>query len=304
MAQQNTRLGIVLMICTTFVFAVQDGISRHLAGEYNVLMVTMIRYWFFAAFCVALASRMPGGLRRALRPAYPKLQILRGLLLAFEICVMVLAFTLLGLVETHAIFTAYPLIVAALSGPILGEKVGWRRWAAIAVGFLGVLVILRPGHHVFSAVALVPFISATSFAIYGLLTRYVGQKDSAGVSFFWTGTVGAVVMTAVGLPNWQPMSAPDWGWMLLLCCVGVLSHYMLIRCYEVAEASAVQPFAYFQLPFVAVIGLTIFGETLAWNLVIGAAIVVGAGLFTLWRERKVAARAAAAARAEAAITSP
>jgi drug/metabolite transporter (DMT)-like permease len=145
MSRDNPRLGIFLMIATTFVFAMQDGISRYLAGEYNVLMVVMIRYWFFAAFVIALASRSRGGIARAARTEQPWLQAGRGVLLALEICVMVLAFTLLGLVESHAVFTCYPLLIAALSGPILGERVGWRRWAAIGVGFIGVLVILQPG---------------------------------------------------------------------------------------------------------------------------------------------------------------
>ena len=146
-AGNNTRLGIALMIAVSVVFAAQDGISRHLAAEYNVFMVVMIRYWFFAAFVISIASRKAGGLRAAAHTDQPLLQGLRGLLLAAEICVMVTAFTVLGLVESHAVFAAYPLIVAALSGPILGERVGWRRWAAIAVGFAGVLFILRPGRN-------------------------------------------------------------------------------------------------------------------------------------------------------------
>jgi drug/metabolite transporter (DMT)-like permease len=109
---------------------------------------------------------------------------------------MVLAFTLLGLVESHAVFTCYPLLIAALSGPILGERVGWRRWAAIGVGFIGVLVILQPGVRVFEVEALIPLTSAFMFALYGLLTRYAARKDRTETSFFWTGTVGAVVMTA------------------------------------------------------------------------------------------------------------
>jgi len=138
----NIPLGIGLMVATTLVFAVQDGLSRHLASEYNVLMVVMIRYWFFAAFVIAIARRKAGGIRAAAKTSQPILQSVRGLLLAAEICVMVVAFTILGLVESHAVFTCYPLLVAALSGPVLGEKVGWRRWAAIGVGFIGVLIIL------------------------------------------------------------------------------------------------------------------------------------------------------------------
>ena len=153
---QNTRLGIWLMIATTVVFAAQDGISRHLAEAYNVYMVVMIRFWFFAAFVMALAARDPGGIKAAVRSRFPWLQVTRGLLLVTEVCVMVVAFVQLGLVESHAVFTCYPLLIAALSGPILGEKVGWRRWTAILIGFAGVLIILQPGYAVFSPWALVP----------------------------------------------------------------------------------------------------------------------------------------------------
>ena len=141
--QNNPKFGIFLMILTTLIFAAQDGISRHLATEYNVLMVVMIRYWFFAAFVIALANRKPGGLRKQAYTRQPALQIFRGALLAVEICVMISAFELLGLIESHAVFACYPLLIAALSGPILGEQVGWRRWIAIFVGFIGVVIIDR-----------------------------------------------------------------------------------------------------------------------------------------------------------------
>ena len=285
MTAQNTKLGIWLMVATTFVFAMQDGISRHLAGEYNVLMVVMIRYWFFAAFVMAVAARKAGGLRAAAATSQPGVQIFRGVLLATEICVMVLAFVMLGLVESHAIFTSYPLLVAALSGPILGEKVGWRRWTAIGVGFVGVLIILQPGFRVFQIEALVPLASAFMFALYGLMTRYAARKDSAATSFFYTGTVGAVVMTAIGIWFWEPMQGSDWAWMAVLCVTGALGHWLLIKTYDVAEASAVQPFAYLQLVFAATLGITVFGESLEWNVALGAMLVVSAGIFTLMRTR-------------------
>lgn len=286
MSGTNTKLGIMLMAATTLVFALQDGISKHLAAEYNTFMVIMIRYWFFAAFVIAIASRANGGLRQAARTEQPLMQSFRAVLLVAEICVAVYGFTLLGLVESHAVFAAYPLLIAALSGPVLGESVGWRRWVAIGFGFIGVLIILQPGFGVFQVEVLVPFLSALMFALYGLLTRYVARKDSASTSFFWTGTVGSVAMTAVGIWFWQPMSGGDWIWMATLCVSGAFGHFLLIKCYEVAEASAVQPFAYLQLVFASALGVTLFDETIRWNVALGASIIVAAGLFTLWRERQ------------------
>ena len=127
--QDNTRLGIFLMILVTIVFSVQDGISQHLASRYNVIMVVMIRYWFFAAFVIALAQRQPGGVRQVAVTSQLPLQIFRGVLLAVEICVTVVAFTLFGLVETHAVFVCYPLLVAAMSGT--------RSWVNMSVGGAG-----------------------------------------------------------------------------------------------------------------------------------------------------------------------
>jgi drug/metabolite transporter (DMT)-like permease len=285
MPENNARLGIILMIATTFVFAMQDGISRHLAAEYNVYMIVMIRYWFFAAFVIAWAKMQHGSIRQVATTRQPFLQIFRGLLLIAEICVMVLGFIDLGFIESYAVFMAYPLIIAALSGVILGETIGWRRWAAICVGFTGVLVILQPGFRVFSPYALLPLASAVMFALYGLLTRFAARKDSAETSFFWTGIVGCIGMTAIGVFFWQPMITSDWVWMGLLCITGALGHFLLIKCYAVTEASTVQPFAYMQLVFGGALGLAVFDESLRWGTAIGSLIVIGAGLFTLWRER-------------------
>ncbi len=260
MTKQNERLGILLMIITTIVFASQDGLSKYLATEYNVYMVVMIRYWFFAAFVISMSSRRTGGIKRVAKTKSPILQIFRSLILVAEMCITILAFTLLGLAETHAIFASYPLIIAMLSGPILGEYVGWRRWLAICVGFIGILIILNPGNGIFSPYALVPLAGAILFAIYGLLTRYVGQYDDSSTSFYWTGVVGSIAMTVIGLNFWDPVSRSDWSVMLLLSASGVVGHYLLIKCYEVAEASAIQPFAYLQLIWASMIGIIIFGE--------------------------------------------
>jgi drug/metabolite transporter (DMT)-like permease len=281
MSRQNTRLGIGLMIAAVFTFSLQDALSKHLAAEYNTLMVVMIRYWVFAGFVVALALRRPGGFRQAIRTAQPRLHTARAALLIAEICVIVTSYTLIGLINTHAVFAVCPLIVAALSGPVLGERVGLGRWLAIGAGLAGVLVILQPGSGVFSVAALLPLASALMFALYSLLTRRATQAEDAFLSLFWSGIIGAGLITVIGLPFWQPMTLPDWGWMALYGGMAVFANWLLIRCYAVAEASAVQPFAYLQIVFVSIVGIVLFNETLAANVVIGAAIVVGAGLVAL-----------------------
>ena len=279
------------MILTTLVFACMDAVSRHLATHYSVITVAAIRYWVFAAFVLATAAASPGGIRVVARSKAPRLQVFRGLLLAVELCIVVVAFVLLGLIGTHAIFAVYPLLVAALAGPVLGEYVGWRRGVAILVGLLGVLVILRPGFQVFSPVALVPLAGALMFAVYNLLTRKVALVDRPETSLFYIGVVGAVAISLVVPFFWTPMRGwADWGWMAVLCVTAILGHFLLIRTYSVAEAGTVQPFAYFQLVFVAIIALTLFDERPdAWTIA-GAALILGAGLYTVAREARMARR--------------
>ena len=265
------------------VFAIQDGISRQLAGKYNVMTVVMIRYWFFAAFVLAWSHFRGGGIRKVAHTTQPIIQIFRGILLVAEISVMVYAYTLLGLIESHVIFACYPLLVIALSGPMLGESVGWRRWLAVGVGFIGIVIILRPGSDVFSPEAMVALLGTFMFAVYSLLTRYVARKDRAMTSFFWTGISGMVAISLIAPFYWTPMVGSDWWWMAALCITGVLGHFLLIKALEVADAATTQPFAYFHLLFVSLIGLLVFGESMDSMMFVGASIIVASGLFTIWR---------------------
>ncbi|WP_172329230.1 DMT family transporter [Mangrovicoccus sp. HB161399] len=286
---QNTALGIGIMIAACFVFSTQDGFSRLLASQYSVLMIVMIRYWAHAAYVLVRAARQPGGIRAVARTRQPGMQILRSSVLTAEICLAIASFTLVGLVTHTALFSAGPLLVTALSGPILGEKIGWRRWTAVAVGMCGILVIIGPGSEMFGPLALMPLGSAFLFALYGVMNRYVARQDNTDTSFFWTGITGAAVMTPIGLWAWQPMDAAGWAVMAVLCCTAILGHWLYIRCYEVAEASAIQPFAYFHLLFASIVGIVFFADPLVPRQVLGAAVVVGAGIFTWWRERQRAA---------------
>ena len=279
----KNRKGILLMIAAVAAFAAQDGFSRHLAGSYNTLMVVMVRYWFFAGFVLILALRRPEGLRAAVKSTRIGAHVIRSLLLVAEICVIVYGYTLIGLIESHAIFAICPLLVVALSGPILGEKLSWQRWAAVGAGMLGVLIILRPGSGVFTWPALLPLISAIFFATYSVLTRLTTRDEPTFPAFFWPAVIGAVIMTAIGLPNWQSVSGLDWAYLGIYACISIFSHWLLLKCYEAAEASSVQPFAYLQIVFVSIIGITIYGETLALPVVIGTAIIVAAGIYALWQ---------------------
>ena len=281
----QVRFGIILMILATFSFALQDGLSRFLAGNYNVYMIVMIRYWFLFILVVFVASRSQKGLLKTASTNFLLLQILRGILLAFEIIVSVHAFVYIGLINTSAIFSSYPLIATLLSIPILKEVIGWKRFTAILFGFLGVLLILRPGSGIFSLYMFLPVCSAFAFAIYAILTRYVSKMDSPETSFFWTGLVGIIAMTGVGVWFWEQPNAIDWLWILLLCIFSTLGHFLLIKSYDLAAVSIVQPFSYFHLIFISFIGFLMFGEPLTLNIILGSIIVICAGIFTLKRQK-------------------
>ncbi len=280
--------GYIYALLAFTIFAVQDGISKHLGDNYPPVFVAMIRYWAFSIFVIILAARSKEGLMATARANRFWLQVSRGVLLAVQIVLAVISFALVGLAHTHSIFASTPLIVAALSVPLLGEKVGWRRWSAILVGFIGVLIILKPDETGFNITLLITFTAAFMLALYGVLTRLASRTDTAMTSFFYTGVAGAVALTLVGPFYWVNMAPLDWLWMLALCITGASGHYLLIRAFELADAASVQPFSYYQLVLVSIVGVTLYGEVLTVHMVIGAMVVIAAGLFTIWRERMAA----------------
>lgn len=279
----NQTRGIWLMILACLLLAIQDGLSRHLAENHSVFPIVMIRYWFFAAFALALAARQKGGLRAAFHTPRPGLQIFRALLLIAEICVAIYGFVKLGLVASQAIFACYPLLGTLLAASLLKERVGARGWIAAGLGAVGVLLIVQPGRDVFSPWATLPLLSAAMFALYGILTRKTASHDSTTTQLLWTATVGAAAITPLGLGQWPSMGAADWGWMGALCLASLAAHAVLIRAYDLALASTLQPFAYFQLLFGAGVGVLFFNEIVALHMTIGAAIVVFSGLLALSR---------------------
>ena len=283
---RSAQLGIMMMLGSAATFGLQDGFSRLLAETYSVLSIVAIRYWFFMLFVLAFSATHPSGIRGVARTSRPVLQIFRGLLLVSQICTAIYGFTIVGLVGWQVIFASYPLMIAALSVPFLGERVGWRRWFAIAIGFVGVAIALDPQAAFFSPQIILPVLGAIQFALYGILTRIAGRMDSAATSFFWTGVAGAVATTMIAPFAWDPPTGSDWGWMAALCVTGVVGHFLLIKALEQAEASLLQPFAYFSMLVSATIGHFAFGDPVTPAMLFGAAIIVAAGLFTLARERR------------------
>ena len=285
--QNNVLFGITLMVITTFMFSSMDGVSRYLAEKNNVFTLVTMRYWFIAFVMMITCVFIKNRISDILNTKQPYIQFSRGVILSLNNCLVVYTFTLLGLVETHAIIACYPLIVAGLSVPFLGERFGWRRWMAIFTGFIGVIIILRPNTNVITEGSIFAIIGAIMFAVYLILTRYVSRSDTALTSFFWTGIGGTVTMSLISLFIWDDILKNDYLWLLIMCVLSAGSHFMMVKTLQVAEASVVQPFSYLQLVFGSIIGVTIFSESIDLMIIVGALVVIGSGIFTTWREYKI-----------------
>ena len=194
-------------------------------------------------------------------------------------------FLKIGLIETHAIFASCPLIVAVLALFILKEKFGWRRWAAIIFGFIGILIILRPGLKIFDPIALIAVGCSVAFALYQVLTRYVSSEDEPSTSFFYTGITGFAILSLIGPFFLTEILFLDAFYIFLVCCLGTGGHFLMINAFKKAQASLLQPFVYFHLVFVSIIGVLVFGETIEFPVLIGSTMIIISGLYTFWREK-------------------
>ena len=283
----NPRLGILLILLAMLCFSLMDGMSKYLGQRNDILSVVMIRTWFFGLFVLGWGWFRSGGIRAVAASAQIGLQILRGALLALQVCVIVTSFVHLGLAQTHAIFACYPLLVVLLSVVFLGERVGWWRMGAIFVGCLGVLIIVQPGTQVFRPEALIAVLATLGFASYNVLTRYAARADSADTSFFWTGVSGAVVMVLLAPFFWTSIRPEDWLVMLMLCITSTLGHFLMIRALAVAEITVLQPFTMLQIVFASMIGLALFEEMVSAHVFIGGGMIIASGLLAFWREAKL-----------------
>jgi drug/metabolite transporter (DMT)-like permease len=284
--RRQRLVGIALMSATVACFACLDAMAKYLGTHMDPLQVVGMRY--VSAFLIALVFSNPLTRPGLMRSARPGLQIVRGLMMLITTIFNFLAFRFLQLDEALAILFSTPFLVAMLAGPMLGEWVGWRRWTAIGVGFLGVLVVIRPGLGGIRWAALLSVASAVFYAFYAIFTRMVMRHDSSETTLFYANAVGVVVMVPVLPFVW---TAPPGGFdLMLLLAVGAFGsagHFLMILAHHRAPASVLSPFMYTQLLWATTFGYLVFGNVPhRWTLA-GAAIVVASGLYLLYRERKV-----------------
>ena len=279
---QTQKYGIIICITALLMFAVQDLLTKILVKDYEVAQLVMIRFWIFAVFSTLIALSCIGW-RRALFARRPGLQIGRSALLILEIAIFAMGLAYLGLAEMHASFATSPLIATAIAPFILSEKVGWRRWAAVFVGFIGALIIIRPGLTVFQPNIFFPLTCAFMFALYYILTRLGSRNDHAMTSIFYLGWVGVVLTTPFGFLAWKTPDTEGWFLLMGLGFAGLVGHMLLVFALERTPASTLQPLNYLLLVWATCLGYLAFGELPDFATVTGATVIIMSGLYVMLR---------------------
>jgi drug/metabolite transporter (DMT)-like permease len=285
--QRAARLtGIALMCGAVACFAFLDTTAKYLSLSMGTLQIVWARYT--GGFLFPLIVSNPWTRPGLIRTTRPVLQIGRSMLLLGSTLCNFAALRYLQLDEAIALVFSTPFFVAALSGPMLGERVRWRRWTAIAVGFVGVVVIARPGAGTFQPAALLSLAAAVFYALYSIITRILARTDDNDTTLFYSNLVGAVALLPVVPFVWTTPTDPlVIALMVASGAMGSAGHYLLIAAHRLAPAAVLSPFIYTEIVLVIALGFLVFGDVPnRWTLT-GGAIVVGSGLYIIHRERKV-----------------
>lgn len=279
--------GALLVCVAALSFVGMNTIVKYLTQSYSVPEVIWGRYFFHLVLILLL---FPHRIPTLLVSKRKGLQVLRSLLVLLATLSMFTAVSYMPLAEAVATSYVSPLILTGLSAVILHEHVGPRRWTAVAIGFVGVLVILRPGVGVTQWAALLPLSMALFYALYNVTTRAVADSAPPLTSLFYTALVGAVTISAVVPFFWTWPTPAAWGLLVLTGLFGGIGHFALIVAFERAEASMVAPFAYTELIWATLSGVLVFGDFPdAWTFV-GAGIIAASGLYVWHRERHATPR--------------
>jgi drug/metabolite transporter (DMT)-like permease len=280
---RHSQRGILLMLGAMLSLACSDAISKAMTLSLPPLEVAWIRFAIFTPVMLALAARSGG--RIALRSQNPTIQILRSLGVVGSSIFFITALQYLPMAQATSISFVTPLLVTALAIPILGEVVGARRWAAIGVGLLGVIVIVRPGTGSFDPALILPLLAAASWSVALVLTRKMSSADGPLVALTYTALVGLALTSALLPFVWVTPGWHDMSFGLATACFYMLAQWLLVLAFNHAGAAVLAPFSYSQLIWSALLGFLIFDNLPdGWTL-IGAAIIIASGLYTAHRER-------------------
>ena len=269
------------MLGAVFLFTVMDAIAKQLTREVGLIQTIWVRYTGQAllVFLIVLPR-----LREVAKSQYPKLQLLRSVVLMAATCLFFLSISKIGLAEATAIMDINPVLITLGAFLFLGEKIGPRRILGIIASMIGALIIIRPGTDVFTIYAVLPLIAAVCYTTYNLTTRFVGNRESPWTSLLYSALVGAVVFSCIVPFFWQPVSLFAAALMVLLSFCGTFSQLFLIRDLAIGEASLLAPFAYVGLIYATIWGLIFFGEFPDGWSIIGAIIIAISGFYVWYRD--------------------
>lgn len=282
-------LGIAFMALGVSLVPMMDGIAKGLADGYPVFQLVWARFAFHLLWLLPFLLWHGHG-RSVLFPRYPGLQLLRGfLLLAATLCYFS-AIALMPIADALALLFISPMVVTLLSPIILGEHVGVWRWSAVVAGFIGALIVVRPGFGVFQLASLLALSAGVLHGCYLLTTRRLAGSTNAMVTLFYTGATGLLAISVAMPALWVPPSAIDWGWMALMGAFAAGGHFLIIKAFDRAPAPVVAPVAYAEIVVATAIGYFAFGDfPAAWTWV-GIVVIVASGLVISIREHKARGR--------------
>ena len=277
------RRAILLLLVAMVCVAAVDTIAKLLSAEIPVVQIVWARFFFiFLCFSPFFARR---GATRLVQSGNVRLQLVRASLQIVTSFSFFGALAFLPLADVVAIAFASPLFMILLAAPILGERPGLRRWAAVLVGLGGVLVMVRPGFADTHWAMALPVVAALSFALFQLLTRILARTDESLTTLFYSTVVGTVIMTAAVPTVWVDPSPGAWVMMAGLGVIGAIAHALMIEAFSTAPASSLAPFTYSEIVWAALLGLFVFGELPDPWVAAGAAIVVASGIYAYTLER-------------------
>jgi drug/metabolite transporter (DMT)-like permease len=291
-ARQAALAGVAVMLLAMFLFAANDVMGKWLVATYSVGQILLLRS--LAALVVLAPFIWRQGVAAMLRVREPGMMTLRAVFSTLEVVCFYWAVMFLPLADVMTYYLAAPIWVAALSPVLLGERVGWRRWTAILIGFIGVVIALNPSAASLTLPALVALLGSLFFALMVITARKLSATGDT-VLVTWQ-TAGALVAGILAAPfAWVPPSPPDFALLALLGVVAMLGHVCVIRAMKLAPAATVAPYQYTILVWAIVLGYPVFGDLPTPHMLAGAGVIIAAGLFIFQREQRLKVHAAQSA---------
>ncbi len=284
--------GVLLLLSATLCFSITDVMAKILGNHIPVIEIGWLRYVTFLV-AVLLVNLRQGRMR--VRVKYPGVQVLRGVMMVASMLLFIVALRYLPLADAASVGFVSPLLITALSVPMLGEVVGVRRWIAIVVGFAGVLIVIRPGTGAFQPAAFLVLGSSLAWAFASIFTRRVAGREDTSATMLWTGVIGFVLLSAAVPFNFVMPSLPLLALNIALGTLATVGQYWMIQAYRYAAASLLAPFSYIQLIWSTTAGYLVFDSLPDAQTLVGAAVIIASGLYTIHRERVRARLRAAAA---------